>query len=89
MKLQTLDTDSKWSKVMRSIESIKYIEDNQHEFFDDYYAISFDIDLLNGVDLTINAERIFLQTSFGRGQLKEALVKGVNAFITWFEGHKK
>ena len=79
-----------WNWLMPLFEKIKYIEDNQEEFFgEDYYIISFEIDLLNGVDIKIDKKRIFMQTAFGEGQLIDALHGGVIEFIKWYNKNDK
>lgn len=79
-----------WDWLIPVFEKIKYIEDNQEEFFgEDYYIISFEIDLLNGVDIKIDKKRIFMQTAFGEGQLIDALHGGVIEFIKWYNKNDK
>ncbi len=80
---------SDWNWIMEVVEKIKYIEDNQEKFFgDEYYLIHFEIDLLNGVDLFIDKKRIFSQSAFGEGQLKEAVVQAINQFLIWYNENK-
>lgn len=84
-----LEFHSDWNWIMKVVERIKFIEDNQGIFFgEEYYRINFEIDLLNGVDFRIDEDRIFMQTSFGKEELKEAVVKGISAFLKWYKKHK-
>ena len=74
-----------WDWLMKVIEKIQYIEDNQEEYFgEEYFNIHFEIDFLNGVDLSIDGVRIFMQTAFDKGQLIEAVYGGVVTFIKWY-----
>lgn len=70
------------------INEIQYIADRTTAVFGKYYEISFVIDLLNGVTLKINGERIFLQTAFGEGQIVDAVYNGCVSFVEWFESEK-
>jgi hypothetical protein len=49
----------------------------------------FTVDLLHGVTIKVDKERIFLCTAFGEGQLADALYEGCLSFSDWFEKHKK
>lgn len=88
-KLEQLQFHSNWDWIMEVVERIKYIDDNQSEFFNDYYRIDFQIDFIHGVTVRIDKERIFLQTAFGEGQLKDAVVNAVDEFINWLNNEKK
>ena len=80
---------SNWEWIMEVLERIKYVDENQDEFFhEQYFSIDFKIDLLHGVELIIDEERLFLQTAFGKDQLKEAVVGGINEFLIWYEQNK-
>lgn len=78
-----------YNLLMFIVERIKYIEDNQSLFLKEYYTIDFKIDLIHGVELRVDKQRIFMQTAFGEGQLKDALINGINEFFKWFKNHKK
>lgn len=85
LAVNNLKFHSDWNWIMEVVEKIKYIEDNQEKFFgDEHYLIHFEIDLLNGVDLFIDKKRIFSQSAFGEGQLKEAVVQAINQFLKFY-----
>jgi hypothetical protein len=90
VRMDKLEFHSDWNWIMEVVEKIKYIEDNQEKFFgEEYYLIHFEIDLLNGVDLFIDKKRLFSQSAFGEGQLKEAVVKAINQFLIWYNNEQR
>ena len=80
---------SSWDWLMEVVEKIRFIDDNQEFFFNNYYRIDFKFDFLNGVELWIDKERLFLQTAFGENQLVEAIYNAVIEFIKWYNTNKK
>ena len=76
-------------KLVPLINKIQEVSDNVDKYFDSYPNISFEIDLLNGVTVKIDKERIFMQTAFGEGQLQDAIYNGCEAFVQWFNENKK
>ena len=75
--------------LMKVVEKIQKLENRENPAFNDSYKIDFIIDLLNGVTLTIDKTRIYFCTSYGEGQLLDALYGGVIVFIKWFNKNKK
>jgi hypothetical protein len=71
------------------IEAIQEISDDTDQYLDGHYNIMFTVDLLHGVTIKVDKERIFLCTAFGEGQLADALYEGCLSFADWFEKHKK
>lgn len=84
--LRYMKFHSDWNWIMEVVEKIKSIDDNQEDWFgDEWYRIQFVIDLMNGVEIRINSERIFMMTAFGEGQMLGSIVEAVNCFLEWFD----
>jgi hypothetical protein len=78
-----------WNWLMPVVEKIKFIDDHQDVFFEDYYSINFKMEFFYGVELWIDKERLFLQTAFGENTLIDAVYRGVIEFIKWYNKNKK
>lgn len=90
LTVEDLQFCESWEWMMEVVEKIKYIGNNQEKFFgEEYYSIHFEIDLLHGIDLFIDKERLFGHSAFGEGQLKEAVVKAINQFLIWYNKNKQ
>ena len=76
-------SDANWQ--FEAIERIKYISENSKKFFGKYVDIQFLVDFLNGVELYVDKERIFLQTAFDEGQLKEAIFEALYQFSIYLK----
>lgn len=88
-KLTDLKYDSSWNWLMPVVERIKFIEDHQDDFFEDYHSINFKMEFFYGVELWIDKDRLYLQTAFGEDTLKDAVYSAVLNFINWYNKTKK
>ena len=89
MKFKLPKNKTSLDKLLPIIYKIQEIADNTNTYLKDYYRIEFNIDLLNGVTLKIDKERIFMKTAFGPDQIQEAVYNGCEEFIKWYKTHKK